>query len=61
MNRKRYIQKILKNQTEMYKKMLKEVGTQKEEILHKISSIVEILPICECQRVLDYLSELYLS
>lgn len=34
---------------------------QKGELLYRIISITEILPVCECQRILDYLSELYLS
>ena len=34
---------------------------EKGELLYKIISIVEILPVSECQRVFDYLSELYLS
>lgn len=34
---------------------------KKRELLCKIMSIIEVLPICECQRVFDYLSELYLS
>lgn len=34
---------------------------KKGELLHRIISIAEVLPACECQRILDYLSELYLS
>lgn len=34
---------------------------QKGELLYRVVSIIEILPVCECQRILDYLSELYLS
>lgn len=34
---------------------------EKGELLCGIASIVEILPVSECQRILDYLSELYLS
>lgn len=34
---------------------------QKGELLYRIVSIIEILPVCECQRILDYLSELYFS
>lgn len=34
---------------------------QKGELLYRIVSIIEVLPACECQRILDYLSELYLS
>lgn len=34
---------------------------KKGELLYRIVSIVEVLPTCECQRILDYLSELYLS
>ncbi|MCI8339242.1 MAG: hypothetical protein HFH62_11285 [Lachnospiraceae bacterium] len=34
---------------------------EKGELLCGIASIVEILPVSECQRMLDYLSELYLS
>lgn len=36
-------------------------NVEKGELLYKIISIVEILPASECQRVFDYLSELYLS
>lgn len=43
---------------EMVKKM---ENAQKEELLYRIISIIEVLPVCECQRVLDYLSELYFS
>lgn len=51
---------------EYYKKKIIEMvdkieNPQKGELLHRIVSIVEVLPICECQRLLDYLSELYLS
>lgn len=35
--------------------------TKKRELLHRTMSILEILPVCECQRICDYLSELYLS
>lgn len=31
------------------------------ELLYGIIAIAEILPIGECQRILDYLEELYLS
>ena len=41
--------------------ILDEIGTKRGEILYRITSIIEILPICECKRVLDYLSELYFS
>lgn len=34
---------------------------QKGELLYRIVSIAEVLPTFECQRILDYLSELYLS
>lgn len=34
---------------------------KKGELLYRIVSITEVLPVCECQRILDYLSELYLS
>lgn len=34
---------------------------QKGELLYRIISILEVLPVCECQRISDYLSELYLS
>lgn len=34
---------------------------QKGELLYRIISTIEILPVGECQRILDYLSELYLS
>lgn len=55
MKEKRYRQK--KN-IEMVKKI---ENPQKGELLYRIVSIVEVLPPCECQRILDYLSELYLS
>lgn len=49
-----------------YKKQITELvekieNPQKGELLYRIVSIVEVLPTCECQRILDYLSELYLS
>lgn len=34
---------------------------QKGELLYRMISILEVLPVCECQRISDYLSELYLS
>lgn len=34
---------------------------KKEELLHKILNIVKVLPVSECQRTYDYLSELYFS
>ena len=34
---------------------------EKGELLYRIISIVEVLPACECQRIIDYLSGLYLS
>lgn len=51
---------------EEYKKKITELvekieNPQKGELLYRIVSIIEILPVCECQRILDYLSELYLS
>lgn len=36
-------------------------NVEKGELLYKIISIIEILPVSECQRVFNYLSELYLS
>lgn len=36
-------------------------NAQKGELLYRIISIIEILPICEYQRIFDYLSELYFS
>lgn len=49
-----------------YKKKITELvekieNPKKGELLYRIVSIVEVLPVCECQRILDYLSELYLS
>ena len=41
--------------------MEKEEMDKKEELLHDIISIIEVLPVCECQRIKDYLSELYFS
>lgn len=41
--------------------MEKEKMDKKEELLHDIISIIEVLPVCECQRIKDYLSELYFS
>jgi len=51
---------------ELYKREIIELvekinNQEKGELLYRIISIVEVLPTCECQRVLDYLSELYLS
>ncbi len=34
---------------------------EKRELLYRILSIIKILPTYECQRILDYLSELYFS
>ena len=34
---------------------------EKGELLYRILSLAEILPISECQWTWDYLSELYLS
>lgn len=33
----------------------------KGELLKEIMSLLEILPECECQRIWDYLSELFCS
>lgn len=49
-----------------YKKQIIELvekieNPQKGELLYRIVSITEVLPVCECQRIFDYLSELYLS
>lgn len=33
----------------------------KKELLAKINQILEVLPESECQRIYDYLSELYFS
>lgn len=51
---------------EYYKQKITELvekieNPKKGELLYRIVSIVEVLPVCECQRILDYLSELYLS
>ena len=34
---------------------------EKGELLKDIMSLLEILPECECQRIWDYLSELFCS
>ncbi len=34
---------------------------EKGELLYRIISVAEVLPSCECRRILDYLSGLYLS
>ena len=34
---------------------------KKEELLHDINQIIEVLPIEECKRIYDYLSELYFA
>lgn len=49
-----------------YKKMIIEMiehskNNGKGEYLYRIFSILDILPTCECQRIYDYLSELYFS
>lgn len=54
------------NQKENIRKKIIELvekieNPKKGELLYRIVSIVEVLPVCECQRILDYLSELYLS
>ncbi len=42
--------------------MVGKIGNLKKgELIYKIIAIIEVLPICECQRTLDYLSELYFS
>lgn len=51
---------------EYYKKktieMIKKIeNSQKGELLYRIISILEALPAWECQRISDYLSELFLS
>lgn len=51
---------------EFYKEQITELvekieNPKKGELLYRIVSIAEVLPVCECQRILDYLSELYLS
>lgn len=40
---------------------VEENDLKKRELMHSIISILEVLSNCECQRVLGYLSELYLS
>lgn len=47
-----------------YKKMIIEMveeysDLKKEELLYRIISMLEILPLEECKRINDYLSELY--
>lgn len=54
------------NEKELQKQKITELvekieNPQKGELLYRIISIAEVLPVCECQRILDYLSELYLS
>ena len=54
------------NENEIYRKKIIEMlekieNPKKGELLYRIVSIAEVLPIYECQRILDYLSELYLS
>lgn len=54
------------NEKEIYRKKIIELvekieNPKKGELLYRIVSIVEVLPVCECQRICDYLSELYLS
>lgn len=39
----------------------KHKNTKKEELCYKINLITEVLPFSECQRIFDYLSELYFS
>lgn len=51
---------------EYYKEKIVEMvrkieNPQKGELLYRIISILEVLSVCECQRISDYLSELYLS
>lgn len=54
------------NEKEIYRKKIIEMvekieNPKKGELLYRIISITEVLPVGECQRILDYLSELYLS
>ncbi len=54
------------NEKEIYRKKIIEIvekieNPKKGELLYRIVSIAEVLPVCECQRICDYLSELYLS
>lgn len=56
----------LKETAQYYKDKIIEMvveiqNPQKEELLYRIISILEVLPVCECQRISYYLSELYLS
>ena len=56
-----YLKEIEVYKEKIIEMLRKNKNTKKEELLYKIVSIVEVLPDCECQRILDYLSELYLS
>lgn len=54
------------NEKEFYRKEIIKIvekieNPQKGELLYRIVSIVEVLPVFECQRICDYLSGLYLS
>lgn len=48
-----------------YKQKMNEVimktNGKKEELLWQIIAIIDVLPMYECQRIYDYLSELYFS
>ena len=41
--------------------IVKGTSNKKEELLYRIIQILEVLPVYECQRIYDYLSELYFS
>lgn len=56
-----YLKEIEVYTEKIIEMLRKNKNTKKEELLYKIVSIVEVLPDCECQRILDYLSELYFS
>lgn len=46
---------------EIIETLEKTKNKEKGELLNGINKILEILPVCECQRIYDYLSELYFS
>lgn len=56
----------MEERKEMLKRSIIEIANnikdaEKGELLYKILSLTEILPISECQWTWDYLSDLYLS
>lgn len=49
------------NYKELIAEMVEKMSNEKGELLYNIVLILEVLPMSECQRVYDYLSELYFS